>query len=204
MTADLSAGRARASLRSATATAHERLHHMPAFGALQAGTIGHGAYVALLQRMFGFHRAVEERLSAGPSLGPLGVDIAARRRAVLLLDDLACLGATPGPQQAVPGLPVIDSPARGLGCLYVVEGSTLGGRMLAARLDHLLGPDNADGRRFLLGHGARHGAMWQAFCAALEQGGDTGVRRDEMAGAALATFAAFAAWFGDGETLAAA
>ena len=72
------------------------------------------------------------------------------------------------------------------------------------RLDHLLPPGSAEGRRFLLGHGPRHGAMWREFCAALEQCGDSPERRADMIGAALAAFAVFGDWFGPAANAAAA
>ena len=53
---------ARMALREATAAAHARLHHLPAFASLQAGTIGREEYASLLRRMFVFHRAVESVL----------------------------------------------------------------------------------------------------------------------------------------------
>ena len=152
-------------------------------------------YAALLVRLFAFHRAVEERLAEAPPLLPCGIDIAARRRSGLLLDDLAFLGAPAAPLPAPPALPALRSVAEALGCLYVTEGATLGGRELARRLDHLLPPGSEAGRRFLLGHGARHGAMWRELCAALESCGDTPARRAEMIGAALAVFAVFGDWF---------
>ena len=44
-----------------------------------------------------------------------------------------------------------------MGALYVTEGATLGGRLLARGLDRLLGAGEARGRRFLLA-GHRPGA----------------------------------------------
>lgn len=195
---------ARMALRQATSAAHERLHHLPAFAALQSGSIGRTAYADLLRQVFVFHRAVEQVLAEAPSLAPFGIDIAARRRSALVVEDLAFLGAPAAPLRSPPALAVLPRAAAALGCLYVTEGSTLGGRELARRLDHLLPQGSADGRRFLLGHGPNHGAMWREFCAALELCGDTPERRAEMTAAALAAFAVFGDWFGPGETAAAA
>jgi heme oxygenase len=141
-----------------------------------------------------------------------------RRRAWLIEADLAALGdpvspvasrpAEPGPAEsrlteprpAEPGLveraplPRLDTAARALGCLYVTEGSTLGGQQLARALDGIL-PPGPTGRRFLLGHGARHGAMWRGCCAALERCGADPAERAAMLDAAAETFAAFEAWF---------
>jgi heme oxygenase len=187
-------GGARMALRAATAAAHVRLHHLPALAPLAEGTITRAAYVAMLRRLLGFHLAVERCVAAGPSVRAFGVDIAERRRSPLLLADLATLGA-PAEVDAAPDLPISGSAAGVLGCLYVVEGSTLGGRELARHLDHLLPAGSDAGRAFLLGHGARHGAMWRAFCVALEACGTDAGRRADMVEAALATFAAFESWF---------
>ena len=184
----------RDALRQATEAIHARLHGLPALQALAEGRIDREGYVALLRRMLGFHRAVEAALAAAPSLAAWGIDIAERRRAWLIEADLAFLGAAPGPAGRAP-LPPLGTAARALGCLYVTEGSTLGGRQLARALDGLLPPGEA-GRRFLLGHAARHGALWRACCAALERCGAEPARQGEMLEAATQTFAAFEAWFG--------
>jgi heme oxygenase len=184
---------AREALRQATEAAHLRLHALPALQALAEGRLTREDYIALLRRLLGFHRAAEAALDAAPSLAPWGITLAERRRAPLIEADLAALGAAPIPLGTAP-LPVLDTAARALGCLYVTEGSTLGGRQLARVLDGLL-PEGEAGRRFLLGHGPRHGAMWRDCCAALERCGAEPARRAEMLAAAAATFLAFEAWF---------
>jgi heme oxygenase len=148
----------------------------------------------LLQRKLGFHAALEARLAEAPSLLPYGVDVVARARSQLLRADLAVLGAAP--EAPLAPMPPFASVAAALGALYVAEGSTLGGRQLARALDAIL-PPGLDGRRFLLGHGERHGEMWRACCAAIEACGAAPERRAAMIQAALDTFAAFETWFAD-------
>lgn len=184
---------ARDALRRATDAIHTRLHGLPALQALAEGRITREGYVALLRRMLGFHAAVEAALDRAPSLAPWGIAVAERRRAWLIEADLAALGATAGGVALAP-LPPLNTAPRALGCLYVTEGSTLGGRQLARALDGLLPPGEA-GRRFLLGHGARHGALWRDCCAALERCGAEPDRRAAMLDAAAETFEAFEAWF---------
>ncbi|TCZ59746.1 biliverdin-producing heme oxygenase [Roseicella aquatilis] len=186
-------GSAREALRAATAAVHARLHALPPLRALAEGRLDRPGYVALLRRLLGFHRAVEAALAAAPSLSPWGIDPAERRRAWLIEADLAVLGAAPEPSGSS-ALPPLGSAARALGCLYVAEGSTLGGRHLARALDGLLPPGGA-GRRFLLGHGARHGALWRECCIALEACGADPARRAEILEAAAESFAAFESWF---------
>jgi heme oxygenase len=183
----------RAALREATDPIHTRLHDLPGFRLLAEGRLDRAGYAALLHRMLGFHCAVEAALDAAPSLSAWGIDTAGRRRAWLIEADLLALGATAAPPSLAP-LPPLGSAARALGCLYVTEGSTLGGRQLARALDGLL-PPGPEGRRFLLGHGEAHAAMWRSCCQALEACGADPARRAEMLAAAAATFAAFEVWF---------
>lgn len=183
---------ARQALRQATDAAHERLHHLPGFDRLAAGSIGRAEYVALLRRLLGFHGAVETAMAAAPSLLPFGIAIEDRRRAPLLEADLSALGAEP--DAAPPPLAPPASAAAAMGWLYVVEGSTLGGRHLARGLDALLGEEVA-GRRFLLGHGARHGAMWRACCDAIEQCGAAPGGLAAMIDGANDAFRHFEEWF---------
>jgi heme oxygenase (biliverdin-IX-beta and delta-forming) len=183
---------ARAALRATTEEAHLRLHDIPAFRALAEGRITRAAYAALLRRKLGFHAALEARLAEVPALAGFDIDLAARRRTHLLRADLAWLGAEP----EAPWTPLapFDGAAAALGGLYVAEGSTLGGRHLALALDGIL-PPGLDGRRFLLGHGERHGEMWRSCCTAIERCGTMPEARAAMVQGALATFAAFEAWF---------
>jgi heme oxygenase len=183
---------ARAALQAATEAAHLRLHAIHAFQALAEGRIARPAYAALLARKLGFHAALEARLAAAPSLAPHGINLVARQRTHLLRADLAWLGAEPACIMAP--VPTFATAAAALGAVYVAEGSTLGGRHLARALDPIL-PPGLDGRRFLLGHGERHGEMWRACCIAIERCGTTPAALAEMVDGALATFAAFEAWF---------
>jgi heme oxygenase len=191
-------GAARAALRAATDQAHQRLHGLPGFMALADGRIALPEYAALLRRKLGFHAALESRLDAVEGLDALGIDLAARRRTHLLRADLEWLGASADVPLAP--LPALRGPAEAMGALYVGEGSTLGGRQLARALDGVLPPGEA-GRRFLLGHGARHGEMWRACCAAIERCGAEPEALAAMLRSAVATFAAFEEWFTAAEAI---
>ena len=185
-------GGARDLLRAGTKTVHHRLHRMPAFAALAEGRISLAGYAAMLRRMLGFHAALEAELARVPGLEAFGLDLGARRRSHLLRLDLATFDLDDRVPMA--WLPPFDDAAGALGGLYVAEGSTLGGRQLARALDGLL-PPGTEGRRFLLGHGERHGEMWRACCAAIERCGRDPNGRAAMLRSAQATFAAFEAWF---------
>jgi heme oxygenase len=199
----LPAASARARLRDATNAAHLRLHVHPAFAALQSGAIDRTRYRTLLARLFGFHQPLERALRAsswGPALGFEAVPPRADR----LRDDLLRLGLPEPafadlPSLAPSRLPALDTPGRFLGCLYVREGSSMGGRLLARQLDGILGdlPDGTTGRRFFRGtpHDA---AVWRSCCAAIETMSEAGPLQD-MIGAAGQTFSALEAWLDETE-----
>lgn len=182
---------ARLALRQATGAVHERLHGVPVFARLAAGRIARAEYVRLLRRLLGFHLGVEAALGAAPSLSAYGIEVASRRRSPMLVADLVALGAAP--LAPVATLPPPACAAWAMGCLYVTEGSTLGGQHLARALDGVL-PGEA-GRSFLRGYGARHGAMWRDCCAAIEACGAEAGRLAAMIAGAEATFERFEAWF---------
>nr|WP_294546823.1 biliverdin-producing heme oxygenase [uncultured Rhodopila sp.] len=176
---------ARHALREATRAVHTRLHTHPVLGAVQAGTIDIACYRALLTRLYGFHLPFETAAGIGPE------------RSLWLADDMRALGLT---EQAIaalplcPSLPRLDTPYRRLGALYVVEGSTLGGRELSKRLDHLFGRDDRAGRCFFSGRDADTGKAWRAFADALDAAGEDGAARAGMIAAAVETFASFENW----------
>ena len=61
----------------------------------------------------------------------------------------------------------LNNAAKALGCLYVLEGATLGGVLIARHVRASLGFDGDAGSAFYLGYGPRTGAMWRGFCGVL-------------------------------------
>ena len=182
---------ARMVMREATRDAHERLHGIPALHRLAAGTITREDYVALLRRFLAFHETAERCLAEGPSLCALGIVLEDRNRSRQIRADLEALGdETPAAQGAMT-LRVPPSIPAALGYLYVIEGATLGGRILARALDPLLGAGEGPGRSFLLGYGTLHAAMWRAVCDAIDVCGADEESRHAMTTAALDAFACF-------------
>lgn len=184
---------ARFALREATGAVHERLHRIPAFASLAAGRLDRAGYAALLRRLLGFHDPVEAALTA-----PLAARLApwTWQRAHLLRADLAAVGFA-GPDRALPRIvpPARLGEAAALGSLYVIEGSTLGGRHLARQLDAVLGTGTAAGRSFLQAGGTAGRLRWGAFCAELDAVGADPACLAAMIDAANDTFALYELWF---------
>ena len=151
-------------LRRATATAHHRLETMLALTD-SGSTVSR--YRAVLARLLGFWLAWEP--TVGSALGDPGF-LAPRRRTGALRCDLRALGLDEAALAALPRcVPLaLDGPAAALGSLYVLEGSTLGGRVLVRQFALSLGlRDGEPGCLYFSGYGAATGRMWAEFCARL-------------------------------------
>jgi heme oxygenase len=98
-------------------------------------------------------------------------DLEERRKVVQLERDALALGIAPSVvgrtvDEAEPA--VLAETADGLGALYVTEGATLGGRLLARHLADSLGLDASSGAAHFLSYGDRRGEMWRRLRAALD------------------------------------
>lgn len=157
-------------------------------------------YVALLTRLHGFHTVAEVQLARPAwrrSWSDLGIELGRHERSPLLAEDLRRLGApvvgpSPGAGRLLPdrGGP-LKGPARfgeALGCLYVLEGSSLGGRVLGPAVRQTLG---AVPTAFFDSDGRQHPSPWRSLQEGLRRfeaaRGDT----DDVLAGARATFVAF-------------
>ncbi|SEK73475.1 biliverdin-producing heme oxygenase [Halomonas daqiaonensis] len=125
-------------LRDATRDAHRDLDHHPALQCLLATTLTREAYVASLLALYPAHAALEHRVCR--EIARLGLSLQVPRRLPHLADDIETLGLAPEASASDPGHPP-GSLATLAGELYVLEGSRLGGRVIAERLRRTLGPD---------------------------------------------------------------
>ena len=152
-------------------------------------------YRLTLERFFGY---VEPYESALVRLAPndWADFIAPRLRAPWLRADLRSLGASDADVDRLPRadtLPAMTDLASLVGCMYVQEGSTLGGRVIAPQLQQRLGLAEDTGARYFHGHGAHTGRLWTDFrhraAAALSEG-----QHDAAIAAARDSFAAMRRW----------
>jgi len=115
----------------------------------------------------------------------------ARQRAPLLLADLEFFAASPDPNK--PQLPDFADPASFLGGMYVMEGSTLGGQLIAKHLEKAFNLSEGKGYSYFRGHGPETGSMWKQFSQQLEQQADQ-LDKDTVVSGAKQMFTAFKHW----------
>jgi heme oxygenase (biliverdin-IX-beta and delta-forming) len=154
------------------------------------------AYAGLLARFYGLHAPLEAQLGQIEGYERLGITLSERTRSALILDDLATLGWSESDMGSIrycSDLPAIPNLERALGCLYVLEGSTLGGSVICRAVKQRLGLSS--GYTFFAGYGERTSMMWNAFCDGLRVYSESNPQSgDGIVAAASATFRSFRQW----------
>ena len=121
-------------------------------------------YTLLLHRLYRFYAAFEQALAAVLAAHP-DVDISYANKTGWLAQDLNILQP-----EEIPGtllrhlpLPKMENIPALLGCLYVVEGSMLGGQIIARQIQTSLQLNRENGARFFYGYGDETGKRWREF-----------------------------------------
>ena len=168
------------SLRDATHQVHKSLEQLPLAAALATGSISIADYRAYLQRLLAVIREVDLELD-NPHHAASGVgEWSDGLRQRWLGEDLEALAAR---VPAASGGVVATNPAPAAlwGKLYVIEGSTLGGVVLARAL--AVREEMRPALRYLNGYGPATGGRWRRFRAALELNVPAGELPDAVAAA---------------------
>lgn len=159
-------------LKMATSSSHTALEdQLP----LMNADLSREDYRQFVGRFFGFYAPLEVQLMASPHWQQLAFDYAPRQKTPRLAQDLSALGISAAALAALPrcaDLPACTTPEQLLGCLYVIEGATLGGRSITRHLQTRLGLTPESGGAFFDGYGAQTGAYWKAFCTMLSENAD--------------------------------
>lgn len=157
-------------LREATRQEHAAAERVPIMQALMHGRLDDAAYGRLLNAQHAFHRDWEARNAAWLE-GPLATaGWCYQRRCDALERDLQALGLRAEPERTSPedaaDSSTIRDPSASWGALYVIEGSALGGQLLA-RMLHQRFPGHAH-HFFRIGLQPGRGS-WRAFQMMLDQ-----------------------------------
>ena len=182
-------------LRQATSGRHRALEcQLP----LLDPRLSRQSYHRIVSRFFGYYEPLEARLLSLPWWHEIGVDYAAERRKTPRLEsDLIALGETPEALARLPRcaeLPAVASIPQVFGCLYVIEGATLGGQLISRHLQAHLGLSPASGAAFFNGYGVQTGRRWQAFGATLTALVQRTGGEDDIIASANDTFATIDEW----------
>jgi len=180
-----------AALRAATADLHANLEAGLPIARPHAGRAEYAAHIAA---MHGWLAPFEASLWRDG--WPREIDAAERARKREWLEaDIAIAradGFLAAPLQCATAAPSFDTLAQRIGWAYGVEGSTLGGRVLLARLQRTLHPWPA---RFLVAYGHEGAGRWRDFLGVVERKLSLPGEIDEASRAAAQAFQSLDAWF---------
>jgi heme oxygenase (biliverdin-IX-beta and delta-forming) len=170
------------SLRSETASVHRQLDQ--SLGLID-GLCNDNTRAVLVKRFFAFHRGAENVVA--PFLSAIvDLDFASRRRSALIALDIRALGEN----VPIKGAPELDigTRAEAFGALYVLEGSSLGGRFILK--DLVRRKVTLTGLAFLNPYGARTAQLWLHFVGVLER--ETASRNETIEETVLGALKTFA------------
>ena len=159
------------------------------------------AYVRYLVRLYGFLEPLEQRLESVLGNETSVVDLRGRGKRGWLERDLRHFAIDPSDLPRWSGTAQLAaSTDRGLGCAYVLEGSTLGGRLLARQVQRRWGLGPESGAAFLAGYGDAVGARWREFGARVDRHGqETPAAAHDVVLGAGETFSALTLWLRGGD-----
>jgi heme oxygenase len=129
------------------------------------------SYRSLLELFLGFFRPLEDAVIGVPDIMAVVPDLQSRQRANLLQKDLASLGLSPRTIRNLPDcgeLPRTENLSQAVGCLYVLEGSTLGGQIVTRQIQESAATSSMP-CSFFGSHGENVGSMWKKFGMAAEK-----------------------------------
>lgn len=148
-------------------------------------------YKNLLCKFYSFHAAIEQPLGA-IDWQTLGFDFESRRKRHFLEKDFQYLDVDKSRIDLWRDLPEINDAPQAVGCLYVLEGSTLGGQVISRHLRQNFDLTPANGAAFFNSYGERVGEMWKAFGAFANNYAEAHADEDEtIINAARQTFTSF-------------
>jgi len=152
-------------IKSQTSDSHRKLESLPVSASILSPSMKISDYIHYLSLMHDIHNNTEELIY--PMLSGIITDLNERKKKHLIEEDLLYLN-----HNKSASIDVFDSANLtvpfALGILYVVEGSTLGGRFILKNIMTVPGLDKDQGISYFKGYGEKTGSYWKSFLIFLE------------------------------------
>lgn len=180
-------------LRQHTAPVHQRLESR--LNVLRPD-LTRADYLDILRGFYGWYVPLETLVFLVEGWSSLGLDMHARRKVPLLTQDLITMGMTQEQMAAIPhcpSLPQVETLAQGLGCLYVLEGATLGGRVIERHFQHQESQKHWS-THFFGGYHEQTSTMWKRFSSTIAAYATDVVLAESMVASAQETFLSLEQW----------
>lgn len=150
-------------------------------------------YINLLHIFYSYFGGLEQKIK--PNINQVNLpDHAERRKTDAIAHDLIQLGSAKPAFAYDAGLPVINNELQAFGALYVIEGSTLGGKIISRMIQQHLNINDGAGLSFFNGYGEQTPQMWETFKESLNHKVKTNADETAVIAAANETFSKFKLW----------
>lgn len=147
-------------LKSRTADSHKKLESLTVSALIISPDMKLSDYVHYLCLMHDVHKNTEDLIF--PLIYNVIDDLNQRKKSHLIEDDLLYLNHNKAVITPVFNTSEMTVPFA-LGVLYVIEGSTLGGRFILKNITTIPGLDNGQGTSYFNGYGEKTGSYWKSF-----------------------------------------
>lgn len=153
-------------LKTETAAAHTALERLPLSENLMSPDLTKDNYATYLYLMRDIVLDAEQNIF--PVLKGVVPDLDERAKIKLIEADLDSLGKSYGNDKypISEGLKTVTE-GFAMGVFYVMEGSTLGGRVILKNVAKQLGLDEGTGTSYFAGYNEKTGSMWKGFLETL-------------------------------------
>jgi heme oxygenase len=148
-------------LRQETASCHAALEAHPLSQSITSAAINKTSYAQYLRAMQQVVNGLEEELHE--ILMPVISDLQQRSKQAWIGEDVAHLDCLPADDKPFRFPQGNQSIPFALGAYYVLEGSTLGGRVILKSLPESLAFADGKGTRYFSGYGTETGLYWKSF-----------------------------------------
>ncbi len=176
-------------LRYSTAASHHALEQNACSISLMSNAVTLEHYVVYLNCLLPFVKGFEEQVF--PGLEPYITDLDERRKLHLLCSDLRLSEVTEQVDQSFNEaffMHHYPDKASRLGGMYVLEGSTLGGKIITKHLQQSLGEKVAGKTTYLNPYGEQAGSRWKNFLQLLQNAANESDNETAIITGALSTF----------------
>ncbi len=184
-------------LKEATAPHHDQVEQNRYAKAIMNNSLTIDEYRKYLEKFYTFIYPLEQQWQNRPEWSRCGFDIGARLHSPRLEKDLLALGLSEADIQALPlcdRLPDVSTFERTLGCMYVLEGSMLGGQMITRKLQTYLPLEPERNLHYFNGYGGDTRPRWQQFGALLTEQVSAEDAERQTLEAAIDTFVKIGTW----------
>lgn len=180
-------------LRSVTAPSHQHLESLPVSASIMNPNVTKQQYAHYLALMQDVVRDSEANVY--PVLKGIVPDLDVRLKTPQVESDLHLLGYSDNSTTNPITANTFITPGFAMGIMYVIEGSSLGGRIILKNINAALGFDEANGAKYFAGYGPVTGSRWKSFLDVLVKYENENNCEDEIIAGANHAFDAIAAHF---------